>query len=110
MPYIPKQLAQSAPAVTTATTVYTTPTSTTTIVKQIAVCNTTSSLALVTINIIPNAGSNTAANRIVSTATVAPSDTNFYDLTQVMSAGGFIQVTTSVANALTFTISGVEVT
>ena len=109
MPYTPKQLAQSAPSASFSTA-YTVPGATTTIVKQIMVTNVTAAVANANVNFIASGGSNTVANRVINNYPVAAGDVAFFDLTQVLAAGGFIQVQASVASALVYTISGVEIT
>ena len=106
--YTEKQLAQNAQANTTETTVYTTPASTTCIIKQIIVANTTGSAANYSISIVASGGTAGDTNRIVKTVSFAANSTTIYDLTQVMATGGFISILQGTASAITVTISGVE--
>lgn len=106
--YTEKQLAQNAQANTSETTVYTVPASTTTIVKQIIVCNTTGSAANYSLSIVPAAGSAGDTNRIIKTVSFAANSTTIYDLTQVMATTAFISILQGTASAITVTISGVE--
>lgn len=106
--YTEKQLAQNAQATTTETTIYTVPASTTAIVKQIIVCNTTASAANYSISIVPSGGAAGDTNRIVKTISFAANSTTIYDLSQVMATGGFISILQGTASAITVTISGVE--
>lgn len=106
--YTEKQLAQNAQASTTETTIYTVPASTTTIVKQIAVCNTTGVAANYSISIVPSGGTAGATNRIMAVQAIAANSTVYLDLTQVMATGGFISILQGTASSITVTASGVE--
>jgi len=99
---------------TTATTLYTAPANTTNqpspyataIIKEILICNTTSSAATITIGINGTA----AANQIVGTLSVAGNDTKILTgIDTCLSAGDTIQALQGTASAITLLISGVEV-
>jgi hypothetical protein len=106
--YTEKQLAQNAQASTSETTIYTVPASTTTIVKQIIICNTTGSAADYSLSIVPSGGSAGDSNRILKLVSFAANSTTVYDLSQVMATGGFISILQGTSAAVTVTISGVE--
>jgi hypothetical protein len=96
----PKKLYANKPT-TTSTTLYTVPASTTTIVKNIVLCNTTSSVATITLT----AGGQT----IINTYNVNANDTVTLDLTLVMSAADTITGLQGTSNAISVYISGMEV-
>ncbi|KFZ41893.1 hypothetical protein CS060_04185 [Anoxybacillus flavithermus] len=86
---------------TTATTAYTVPASTTTIVKNIVLTNKTASAATATITIV--------GIEIVNNYSVNANDTVVIDLSLVMQAAETITVQAGTANAINVYISGVEV-
>ena len=94
-----KVLARAA-AATTNTTLYTVPASTTSIITNIAVTNTSAIQATFTLNL--------NAIPLVYSATIAPFATTFIDLKQVLAT---TQTLTGSASAITvyFHVSGVEI-
>lgn len=95
---------------TTETTLYTCPTAvaTTTLIKQIVICNTNASTASFNLSLVPYAGATpSSANRLFSNLSVSANETIFLDVSQVMSSGDYISVYSSVSD-VTVTISGVE--
>lgn len=110
MAYTEKQLAQNAQASTSETTIYTVPASTTTIIKQIILANTTSSTANYSISLVASGGSASASNRIMETVALAANSVTVLDLSQVMATGGFISIKQGTSSAITITVSGVEKT
>ena len=106
--FTPKKLYTGQPG-TSASTIYTAPASTTTIIKNILICNTTTSAATVTLNLVASAGSAAASNRILSTYNVNASDTVAIDLSGVLATGDFISAVQGTSSALTLHITGVEV-
>lgn len=94
---------------TTETTLYTCPTAqaTTTMIKQIVVCNTGVNPITFNLSLVPFGGSASAANRLFSSLSVAANETVFLDVSQVMTSGDFISAYSSAANVVV-TISGVE--
>lgn len=100
MASIPKKLYANKPG-TTSATLYTVPTSTTTIVKNIVLCNTTGTAATVTLI----AGGQT----IVSAFSIAANDTVTLDLSLVMATADTITGLQGTASAISIYISGVEV-
>ena len=109
MPTTPKALYRGQPG-NTSTTLYTAPAATTTIVTHIAICNVTATDTTFSIANVPNGASETDANRFHKTSTVMPSETLYIDLAMVLETGDSLRATCSVAAALTFVISGVQVT
>jgi hypothetical protein len=95
---------------TSSTTLYTTPAATTTIITHIAICNVTALAVTFNLANVPSGGSETAANRFMSTSSVPPNTTVFIDLAMVLAAAESLRGTASTAAALTIVASGVEVT
>lgn len=106
--YTPKKMYVGQPG-TSAGTLYTTPASTTAIVKNILMCNTTASDATVTISFVASGGSANASNRIFSTYTISANKTDTLDCSAVLSTGDFISALQGTSSAITLHISGVEV-
>lgn len=110
MPTTIKKMYQGQPS-TSIGTHYTVPASTKSIIKQIVICNTTAATATVTIHVVANGGSNTAANMITNALPVGANDTITLDLSVVMdTAGDTIRALQGTSSAITLTISGVEFT
>lgn len=103
-----KRLFGPAAAVTSATDDstgrYVVPTSTTTIVKQILLCNTDSSARTVIVAVGTTA---TAANRILSDLTISANETVSFNCSLVMTAGEKLFFTAS-ATSVTITVNGIE--
>ena len=104
-----KVLGQLNPSATTETTLYTAPSSTSTVVSTLTICNQTSSAATYRIAVRPSADSSTAAKHwIIYGATVAASDTTALTLGITLATGDKLQVYASSAN-LSFSAFGSEV-
>jgi hypothetical protein len=107
-----KQLGQSRPSGTTAESIYSPGTSVTAIIKNIVICNTSTSSAKFSIYIDDDGSTyseNTAMSfeqAIAGKTTVVP----FEGFFPMNNENGNIAVQTDVANALTFTVSGAEIT
>ena len=108
MGWIPKRLAVAAPGSTAETTIYTTPTLTKTIIKQIVIANVAAVSATVDVSLVPSGAAVADGNRLLKGAVVQSHTMVVLDLTQVLEAGDFISVRSGVANALTFVVSGVS--
>ena len=106
--YTPKKLYSGQPT-TSATTLYTTPASTSTIVKNILMTNTTATDATITISFVPSGGTAGATNRVFTGYTVKANDTVAVDLSSVLSTSDFISALQGTSGAITIYISGVEV-
>jgi hypothetical protein len=96
----PKKLYANKPG-TTSATLYTVPTSTTTIVKNIVLCNTTGTAANVTLTV--------GGQTIINAYPVNANDTVTMDLSLVMSSADTITGLQATASAISVYISGVEV-
>jgi glucose-6-phosphate dehydrogenase assembly protein OpcA len=103
-----KVLAQSNPAATTATTLYTTPAATQTIVSTISVCNQASSAATYRIAVRPGGASLAAQHYIVYGATVPASDSVMLTVGITLAATDVITIYASSAN-LSFSAFGSEI-
>ena len=104
-----KTLGQLNPSATTETTLYTAPSSTSTVVSTLTICNQTSSAATYRIAVRPSADSSTAAKHwIIYGATVAASDTTALTLGITLATGDKLQVYASSAN-LSFSAFGSEI-
>lgn len=103
-----KVLAQSNPAATTETTLYTVPSSTSAVVSTISICNQAGSSGTYRIAVRPAADGSTAAKHwIVYGATVAASDSIMLTLGVTLAAGDLIRVYGSSAN-ISFAAFGSE--
>ena len=100
----PTVLNRSAASLTTTTVLYTVPSSTITIVSNIAVTNTAGSAGTFTLG-MGTAGSNTA---LATTVAIAANATVYIDLKQVLVATNTITGGAS-ATSINFHISGVEI-
>lgn len=96
----PKKLYANKPG-TTSATLYTVPSSTTTIVKNIVLCNTTNTSAVVTLTV--------GGQTIINSYSVSPNDTVSVDFSLVMIAADIITGLQTTTGAISVYISGVEV-
>jgi hypothetical protein len=111
MAYTPTLLDQDNIASTSLTTVYTVPASTSTIIKEITLANTTSSVATFSVYRVPNGGSGGATNAILEDVQLAANSITVLSLSMVMdTVGDFIAVQQGTSSAICHTISGVEIT
>lgn len=104
----PKPLYSGQPG-TGDTLLYTAPAATTTIVKQVTVCNTTGSAATITLGLRSGA-TLAAANEVFAAKSVAANDTLVIPLTHVLLTTETIRALQGTSTALTVHISGVELT
>jgi hypothetical protein len=104
-----KVLGQSNPSATTETTLYTVPSSTSTVVSTIAICNQAGSSATYRIAVRPSADATTTEKHyIVYGATVGASDTTMLTLGVTLATGDVIRIFGSTAN-LSFSAFGSEI-
>ena len=103
-----KVLAQSNPAATTATTLYTTPAATQTIVSTISVCNQAATAATYRIAVRPAAASLAAEHYIVYGATVPASDSTMITVGLTLATTDVVTVYASSAN-VSFNAYGSEI-
>lgn len=104
-----KVLGQLAPSATTATTLYTVPSATETIVSTIVVANRDSSSATYRIAVRPDAATLANEHYIAYNVTVGASDSTTITLGITLNAADVVTVYASTAN-LSFNIFGSEIT
>ena len=92
-----------------AATYYTTPNGTRTVIKKLPFVNTTGGAVMVTVYLVPSAGTAAAANTLTSARSIAAGETwSCPDAeNMVLEAGGFIQ---AFGNGVTIMGSGIEIT
>ena len=107
-----KCLLEAKFAASSATTEYTAPASTKTIIDKFTATNTDSGAVTITIYIVPSGSSATDSNMIVKTYSIAAATTHdFSELqNQILNTGDFISVLASTASKMTIRISGREIT
>jgi glucose-6-phosphate dehydrogenase assembly protein OpcA len=108
MPTVYKVLAQSAPSATTATDIYTVPSSTQTVISTIVVANRASSDATYRIAVRPNGATLANQHYVAYDVTVGASDSTNLTLGITVDAADVITVYASTAN-LSFNIFGTEI-
>jgi glucose-6-phosphate dehydrogenase assembly protein OpcA len=108
MPTTYKVLGQSNPAATTATTLYTVPASTQTVVSTIVIANLAASAATFRISVRPAGAAQTNAMYVAYDITVGASDSTALTLGITLGATDVITVYGSTAN-LTFQAYGSEI-
>lgn len=109
MPTTYKVLGQSAPSATTATTLYTVPASTSTVVSTISICNRAATAGTFRISIRPAGASQTNAMYIAYDVTVGALDTTTLTLGLTLATTDVVTVYASTAN-LAFNAYGSEIT
>jgi len=103
-----KVLAQNAPSATTETTLYTVPSSTSSVISTIAICNQAGTSGTYRIVVRPAAdASTTAKHYIVYGATVGASDSIMLTLGLTLATGDVVRVYASSAN-MSFSAFGSE--
>ena len=103
-----KVLGQVNPSATTATTLYTVPSATSTVVSTITICNQASSAATYRIAVRPAGATLEAKHYIVYGATVAASDTTTLTLGLTLATTDVVTVYASSAN-VSFNAFGSEI-
>lgn len=107
--YTEKRLIHGTLLTTTVATLYTCSSPVVkTIVKEIAVCNTTDIAYTFTLYIIANGQVATDRYAIFKTVTMQPNETKIFGLSSVLGVGDFIAAIASTANVLSISASGVE--
>ena len=93
----------------TETNLYICPTAqtTTTMIKQFVVTNTSAS-ATISISLVPVTQTAGTANRLFNSLAIAANETILLDVSQVMTSGDFISARSSAGSTINVTISGVE--
>ena len=88
--------------------VYVVPAATSTIVKQIVLCNTTASNATVDIHLVACGGTAGVVNALIYNMAVDAQSTMFVNVAAVMGVGDFISAKANVAAAVTMHTFGIE--
>lgn len=104
MSFTDKRLCNPTQLTTSGQTLYTVPSSKTSIIKQIVVTNITGSAATFSLYI----GSAATPNALFSATSVAANDTIIINLSQVLNSLEILTALASASNSLNITISGVE--
>lgn len=104
-----KVLGQSAPAATTATTLYTCPSATQTVISTISVCNRGSSSGTFRISVRPNGATLANQHYIAFDAAIAAKDTLFITVGATIDAADVVEVYASTAD-FSFNAFGSEIT
>ena len=92
---------------TSFTTIYTTPATTRTYVKDINICNTTATSLTVSVYLVPSGGTAGTGNALFYEWLLYPRDLYRWQGVQIMNEGDTIQVDASASGA-TITVSGGE--
>jgi hypothetical protein len=108
MPTAYKVLGQSAPAATTATTLYTVPAATETVISTIAVANRSATAATFRIAIRPNGATLANEHYVAFDAPISGNDSLFITVGATADATDVVTVYASLAN-LSFTAFGSEI-
>jgi len=92
---------------------YSVPSNTTTEVREIVLCNTHTSAVGVKLYLVENGGSPGVSNQIFDYngsdgLVLAPSETQTWNIEEIMTAGGEIHGVASVAGVVSVRISGIE--
>lgn len=106
----PKRLVAGSALTGSLATYYTAGTGVTAIVKEIVLCNTHTAAITVDVHIIPTGGSGAVANQIFQDLALQAGETKMFSVSEVLTAGYFIQALASTADKVALTVSGVEVT
>ena len=108
MPNVYKVLAQSNPSATTATTLYTVPSSTSTVVSTITVCNQASSAGSFRIAVSPAAATLAAQHYVAYDVAIAANDTTAITLGLTLATTDVVTVYASSAT-MSFNAYGSEI-
>jgi len=103
-----KVLGQVNPSASTATTAYTVPSATQTVISTIAICNMGSSPAAYRIAVRPDGATLENKHYIVYDASIAPQDTETLTLGMTMDAADVVTVLSSTAT-MAFNLFGSEI-
>ena len=111
MTVVARTLVQPLQLTTLDVTQYTTPASTRTIIDKMTVTNTTVLAATVTVNLVTVTGSAGVTNTVISAQSVAAGTTYVCPecVNHIFNPGDFISAKAGTATALTFRVSGREV-
>lgn len=108
MPTAYKVLGQSAPAATTATTLYTVPAATETVISTISICNRAASAGTFRVAIRPDGATLSNEHYVAYDAPIAANDAIFLTVGATVNASDVVTVYGSSAN-FSFTAFGSEI-
>ncbi len=108
MPTVYKVLAQSNPSATTATTLYTVPSSTSTVVSTVTVCNQASTAGSYRIAVRPAAATLAAQHYVAFDVPIAANDTTALTLGITLATTDVVTIYASSAN-MSFAAFGSEI-
>lgn len=109
MPTAYKVLGQVAPSATTATTLYTVPSSTEVVISTVTVCNRAATAGTFRISVRPNGATLANQHYLVYDATCAANDTVTFTIGITMDSADVLEVYASTAN-FSFNAFGSELT
>lgn len=104
-----KELVPARPLPSTASVLYTVPSSTSAVIKQILLGNTTATDLTATIHFVPNAGTPSTSNSLFPEIIITANNTVSIDLSSVLPFGASIHARASASSSINVHISGVEV-
>ena len=109
MAFAEVRLGAGRPTDTSNLTIYTVPAKTDTVIKNIQVCNTTSSAATCRVFLTPSGDTADQTTAILYDFNIPANQAINWELWQVLTASGTVVVRSDTASALTFTCSGMEI-
>jgi hypothetical protein len=107
MPQTLKILGQTA-ILAAGSTVYTVPTATTAIIKEIIFCNTSTDSAKVSVNFIKSGDTSGVKNSILKDSVLISNETQVFSMSSFLDAGTVVKVSADTDQVVGVTISGVE--
>lgn len=110
MAYTPKVLYLTNYPSTSGSVLYTTPNTSSVIVKNIVLTNTTAAEAVISLHVVPVGNTAQASNAILYNFGITARGVSTLDCSIVMTGDTFLYATNGTNNGITVTISGVEIT
>ena len=107
--FTPKRLAGPAFLTTSAAAAYTVPAGKTGVVKQIILNNTSANAVTVSAHIVPNAGSASASNQVITGLSIAAGSQIIWAADIPLAVGESVQLLASTSSAVTSTVTGIEI-
>lgn len=107
--FTPRRLAGTAFLTTSAAAVYTTPAGRTGVVKQIIFNNTGSTATLISAHVVPNAGSASTGNQIITSLSIAGNSQIIWAADIPLAPGESLQLLAANASTVTATVTGIEI-
>lgn len=109
MAYTPKVLYPTGYPSTSGTVLYTVPSGSSVIVKNIVLTNTTANETTISLHVVPGSGSAATSNAILYNFAISGRGVSTLDCSIVMTGDFFLYGVNGTNNAITATISGVEI-